>query len=114
MLRRHININQFVITLKQIAKYLGIDPRRIIKWKKWHNVLWVHIEGRGGYFISYRKLEQWLTACAALIRRCRSIPALDKVWSMIEKESQRYTSAGFTRLEKLWEKRNDYLVGKTT
>ena len=109
MLRRHININQFVITLKQIAKYLGIDSQRILNWKKWHNVLWVHIEGKGGYFISYRKLQQWLSACFALIRRCCTLPALDTVWTMICAESERYTSKGFARLQKAWQERYNYL-----
>ena len=110
MLRRYINIKQFVITFKQISEYLGINPRRILNWETWHNVLWVHIEGRGGYFISYRKLEQWLAACASLIRRCRSITALDKVWTMISKESQRYTNKGLARLERLCRERYDYIL----
>ena len=114
-LRKHINIKQFVITFKQISEYLDIDPQRILNWEKWHNVLWVHIEGKGGYFISYRKLEQWLAACASLIRRCRSLPALDQVWTMISQESQRYTTTGLARLERLWRERYDYvLAGGTT
>ncbi len=69
-LRRRINPHTFVITLRQIAKHLKISQERILNWEKWHNVLWVHIQGLGGYFISYRKLEQWLAACRTLIRGC--------------------------------------------
>ena len=109
MLRRHINTNQFVITLKQLAKYLGIDSQRILNWEKWPNVLWVHIEGKGGYFVSYRKLEQWIAACLSVIRRCRTIPALDIIWQMICVESERYTNTGFARLQRAWRERYDYL-----
>jgi len=65
-LRHRINPKTFVITLRQITKYLKINPERILNWEKWHNVLWVHIQGKGGYFVSYRKLEQWITACRSL------------------------------------------------
>ena len=90
MLRRHININQFQITLQQVAKYLDINPRRIIKFQKWYNVLWVHIEGVGGHFVSYRKLEQWLSACSAIINRCGTIKSLQNLWAMINAEYERY------------------------
>jgi hypothetical protein len=90
-LRDRINPNTFVITLRQIANHLKIDPKRIINWKKWHHVLWVHLEGRGGYFISYRKLEQWIAACRTLIRGCQNLTTLTTVWSAILKEATRYT-----------------------
>jgi hypothetical protein len=51
-LRHRINPQTFVITLQQIAKYLNINPKRILNWEKWYNVLWVYIEGLGSYFIS--------------------------------------------------------------
>jgi hypothetical protein len=57
-----INPDTFVISLRQIAKHLKINPKRIVNWQKyslccvrlrlWQHVLWVHLEGRGGYFIS--------------------------------------------------------------
>ena len=53
-LRHRINPKTFVITLRQLAKHLKINQERILNWEKWHNVLWVHIQGLGGYFISYR------------------------------------------------------------
>ncbi|HEY9905884.1 MAG TPA: hypothetical protein V6D43_26190 [Candidatus Sericytochromatia bacterium] len=40
---------------------------RVSRWEKWVHVLWVHIEGIGGYFISYRQLEQWIAARSTLI-----------------------------------------------
>ena len=97
-LRHYINPKQFVITTKQIAKLLGIDPRRIIKWKPWYNVLWVHIEGKGGYFISYRRLKQWLAACSTLIHFCPTVSALKQLWECIENESERYSQTAFYQL----------------
>ena len=69
VLRRRINPETFVITRKQLAKYLKTDQNRVWRWEKWKHVLWVHIQGIGGYFISYRQLEQWVAACCTLSKR---------------------------------------------
>ncbi|MFW6358887.1 MAG: hypothetical protein ACOC0N_06705, partial [Chroococcales cyanobacterium] len=98
-LHRRINPKTFVITVEQIAKHLGISPKRILNWEKWQSVLWVHIEGKGGYFISYRKLEQWIAACRLLMRGCSQIAALDQVWMAIASELQRYTQEAIDRLQ---------------
>jgi hypothetical protein len=108
-LRHRINPQTFVITLQQIAKYLKINPKRILNWEKWYNVLWVHIEGLGGYFISYRKLEQWIAVCRTLIRFCPNLETLNTLWLLIHQESQRYTKEGFSRLEAIWQQRQTYL-----
>jgi hypothetical protein len=104
-LRGRINIKTFVITLRQIAKHLQISQERILNWEKWHNVLWVHIKGLGGYFVSYRKLEQWIAACRTLINSCRNIDALNLVRHLILREAQRYTQEALSRLEAFWQKR---------
>jgi len=104
-LRRRINPQTFVITLRQIAKHLKINPERILNWEKWYNVLWVHIEGLGGYFVSYRKIEQWIAACRTLIGSCRNLPMLNALWSTILQEAQRYTEEGIARLEAIWQQR---------
>ncbi|NEO32883.1 MAG: hypothetical protein F6K36_21155 [Symploca sp. SIO3C6] len=109
-LRHRINPQTFVITLRQIAKLLKIDPRRILDWEKWHNVLWVHIQGLGGYFVSYRKLEQWIVACSTLVSFCLNLDVLDAVWSMILREAQRYTEDSLSRLEVIWQQRYKYLL----
>lgn len=106
-LRSYINPRQFNVSLKQIAQLLGIPPHRIIKWRFWYNVLWVHIEGRGGYFVSYRRLKQWLAACAALIHFCPTQDSLERLWECIEKESHRYTSQAYASLEAMKERRDD-------
>jgi len=50
VLRRRINPETFVITRKQLAKYLKTDQSKVWRWEKWKHVLWVHIQGMGGYF----------------------------------------------------------------
>jgi hypothetical protein len=104
-IRRCINPQTFVITLRQIAKHLKISQERILNWQKWHNVLWVHIQGLGGYFVSYRKLEQWIAACRILIRFCPNLESLDALWSVILQEAERYTEDALARLETLWQQR---------
>jgi hypothetical protein len=104
-LRHRINPQTFVITLRQLAKHLKIRQDRILNWEKWHNVLWVHIKGRGGYFVSYRKLEQWIAACRTLIRFCPNLEALNTLWSTILQEADRYTKEALTRLEAIWQQR---------
>jgi hypothetical protein len=116
-LRRRINPNTFAITRRQLAKYLKIDPSQVFRWEKWKHVLWVHVEGLGGYFISYRQLEQWVAACSTLMRSCRDLKALHAVWSAINREAARYTEdanalrACFAnaRLSQLYEQRQVYL-----
>jgi hypothetical protein len=109
VLRRRINPETFVITKRQLAKYLKTDPSRVWRWEKWKHVLWVHIQGMGGYFISYRQLEQWVAACCTLIRACRDSKALKLVWLAIEREATRYTEEGFNRLSEIHAQRLAYL-----
>ncbi len=108
-LRRRIKPSTFVITHRQLAKYLKIDKSRVWRWEKWKHVLWVHIEGIGGYFISYRKLEQWVAACCTLVRFCRDLKALKLVWSAIEREAERYTQEALIRLSEIHQQRQVYL-----
>lgn len=104
-LRHRINPKTFVISLRQIAKLLKVSQERILNWEKWHNVLWVHIKGLGGYFVSYRKLEQWIAACKTSMDSCRSLDALDDLRHLILQEAQRYTQEALSRLETLWQER---------
>jgi len=111
-LRRRINIQTFVITLRQIAKHLKTNPERIISGEKWEHVLWVHLEGKGGYFISYRKLQQWIAACRSLIRACRNLNSLNALWSAILQEAERYTEEAIAFLETIWQQRYSYLSSR--
>ncbi len=112
-LRHRINPKTFVITLRQIAKHLKIQQERILNWEKWHNVLWVHIQGLGGYFISYRKFEQWIAACSTLIRFCPNLQALNALWESMIQESQRYTEEAFSRIDALFQQRLSVLSSST-
>jgi hypothetical protein len=109
VLRRRINPATFVITRRQLAKHLKINLSRIWRIEKWKHMLWVHIQGIGGYFISYRQLEQWIAACCTLIRSCRDLKALKLVWSAIEREAERYTEQALIRLAQIHEQRLAYL-----
>jgi hypothetical protein len=111
-LRCRINPKTFVITRRQLAKLLKIDPDRVLRWEKWKHVLWVHVQGLGGYFISYRQLEQWIAACCTLMRFCRNLKALDTVWSAILREAQRYTKDAIARLTQLYEQRQACLCSQ--
>ena len=111
-LRHRINPKTFVITLRQIAKHLKISQERILNWEKWHNVLWVHIQGLGGYFVSYRQLEQWIAACRSLIRSCRNLPVLNTLWSVISKEAERYTQEALYRLQLIRQQQQNYIADR--
>lgn len=104
-LRHRINPKTFVISLRQIAKLLKVSQERILNWEKWHNVLWVHIEGVGGYFVSYRQLEQWIAACHTSINSCRNLDALNLLRHLILQDAKRYTTDALARLEALWQQR---------
>jgi hypothetical protein len=65
----------------------------------------VHIEGIGGYFVSYRQLEQWIAASRTLILYCPNLSALDALRESILHEAQRYTLEALSRLEDFWQQR---------
>lgn len=108
-LRRRIDPKTFVITRKQLAKYLKLDSSKILKWENWTHVLWVHIQGRGGYFVSYRQLQQWVIACCKLIRGCEDNKTLKQVWLALKKEAKRYTEEAIAFLYQLCQQQQVYL-----
>ncbi len=69
----------------------------------------MHIEGLGGYFVSYRKLKQWITACRSLIRFCPDLQTLNALWSLTLQEGERYTKEALSQLEAVWQQRRTYL-----
>jgi hypothetical protein len=95
----------FVITLRQIAKHLKIQQERILNWEKWHNVLWIHIQGLGGYFVSYRKLEQWIAACRSSNSLLSKLKYPQRPLAVHLQEAQRYTEDALSRLEAIWQQR---------
>jgi hypothetical protein len=57
------------------------------------------------FFVSYRKLEQWIAACRTLISYCPNLSTLNALWQSILQEAQRYTEDALFRLEAIWQQR---------
>ncbi|MBD2099961.1 hypothetical protein [Leptolyngbya sp. FACHB-261] len=81
---------QLCIPLSQVARFLGIPESLICRMEHWLHVLFVHRADRGGQFLSYRKFNQWLAACALTIQACNDLHLLDWVGEVIKTEIQRY------------------------
>ncbi|MBD2104456.1 hypothetical protein [Leptolyngbya sp. FACHB-261] len=106
-----INPRQFEISLSYLATYLGIAQDCILRFEQWANVLFVHRKDRGGQFISYRDLIQWLEACVQTIRTCPNHQALQELGQLLKNELQRFTYAADTiaYLRRMWQQRKAQL-----
>ncbi|MBD2104310.1 hypothetical protein [Leptolyngbya sp. FACHB-261] len=82
---------QLCIPLSQVARFLGIPESLICRMEHWLHVLFVHRADRGGQFLSYRKFNQWLSACALTIQACNDLHLLDWIGGVIKTEIQRYS-----------------------
>ena len=80
----------FHITIKAVAKLLGIPPKVIVRIEKWDYVLFVHRRDIGGQFLSYRRLRNWQNAVAMKIRTCCKKGKLDMLWLTIENDRKKY------------------------
>ena len=80
----------FHITIKAVAKLLGIPPKMIVRIEKWPYVLFVHRRDIGGQFISYRKLRNWQNAVTIKIKTCYKKEKLERLWLAIKKDSKKY------------------------
>src|SRR3712207_7108531 len=60
---------KFRITLTCIAQFLKIPKHLIVRVECWAYIIFVHRGDKGGQFISYRQLRQWLNAVACQIDR---------------------------------------------
>ena len=80
----------FHITIKAVAKLLGIPPKFILRIEKWPYVLFVHRQDIGGQFISYRKLRNWQNAIAMKIKSCCKQKKLLRLWVGIILDSKKY------------------------
>ena len=96
----------FHITIKAVAKLLGISPKIIIRIELWEYVLFVHRRDIGGQFISYRKLKNWQHLLAMKIRNCTKKAKLETLWQAIKKDlkkySKQYTTAYENSLKIIW------------
>ena len=80
----------FHITIKAVAKLLGIPPKMIVRIERWDYVLFVHRRDIGGQFVSYRKLRNWQNVLAMRIKNCYKKAKLDTLWSSIKKDIKKY------------------------
>ncbi|MBD2102963.1 hypothetical protein [Leptolyngbya sp. FACHB-261] len=100
-----INPHQFQLQLSDIASYLGIPANLILRFEQWANVLFVHRQDRGGQFISYRQLRQWLQACIQAIHHCKTHQNLQELGQIFKAEFQRfaYPADIIAYLRQLWQ-----------
>ena len=80
----------FHITIKNVAKLLGIPPEMIVRIEKWPYVLFVHRRDIGGQFISYRRLKNWQNAIAMKIQTCNKHKKLLALWVSIILDRKKY------------------------
>ena len=96
----------FHITIKNVAKLLGIPPEMIARIEKWPYVLFVHRRDIGGQFISYRKLKNWQNAIAMKIQTCNKHKKLLALWVSIildrKKYAKQYDGAYHTFVDKIF------------
>ena len=104
----------FHITIKAVAKLLGIPPKMIVRIEKWQYVLFVHRRDIGGQFVSYRKLKNWQNAVAIKIKTCYKKQKLDNLWLIIQNDSKKYAKqyqqAYHDFVEQVWNQQWDKLV----
>jgi hypothetical protein len=62
LFRRLQPAKKFRITLSCIAQLLKIPSHLIVRIQCWAYVVFVHRSDKGGQFLSYRRLRQWLNA----------------------------------------------------
>lgn len=100
---------KFRITISCIAQLLKISKHLIVRIECWAYVLFVHRQDKGGQFISYRQLRQWLNAVACQIQKCFTWQQLRSLWLAIEADGKQYTSQYDDKyhpfLCKIWTKR---------
>ena len=90
LFRRLQPAQKFRITLTCIAQLLKIPKHLIVRVECWAYVLFVHRTDKGGQFISYRKLRQWLYAVAYQIQNCSTWQQLRSLWLAIEEDCQQH------------------------
>ncbi|NEO31029.1 MAG: hypothetical protein F6K36_11480 [Symploca sp. SIO3C6] len=97
------------ISTKAIAQLLKIPQHLIVRVECWQYVVFVHRRDRGGQFISYRQLQQWLNATAYQIQNCTTWQQLRQLWQAIEvdynKYNKQYQDQSYQFLSKIWTKR---------
>jgi hypothetical protein len=110
LFRRLQPAKKFRISLTCIAQLLKIPKHLIVRIECWAYVLFVHRRDKGGQFISYRQLRQWLYAGASQIQNCSTLQQLRSLWLAIEedykKHKQQYDKEYHPFLCRVWTKRD--------
>jgi hypothetical protein len=110
-LYRRIKPYSFPITIDIIARLLRIPKSLIVRAECWAYVLFVHRHDKGGQFISYRKLAQWLESIVQLIQETTTFDDLWQLGLWIKQESEKfdYTKLVLEYLRDIWAKHRDHL-----
>jgi hypothetical protein len=114
LFRRLQPAKKFRITLWAIALLLKIPKHLIVRIECWAYVVFVHRTDKGGQFISYRKLQQWINAVAYQIQNCSTSQELRSLWQAIEEDCKKHKTQYDDKhqpfLCKIWTKRWNTLV----
>jgi hypothetical protein len=114
---------KFRITLTSIAQFLKIPKHLILRVECWAYIIFVHRGDKGGQFISYRQLRQWLNAVACQIQNCSTWQQLRSLWLAIEQDCKQFKKQydeeyhpflgkiWTKRWNKLWNEQNAFSVG---
>ena len=78
------------VSIQDVAKMLGISPKKIVRIENWANVLFVHRRDIGGQFISYRRLRNWKNAVAMMINSCYKHKRLKIIWRAICNDRRKF------------------------
>ncbi len=109
LFRRLQPAKKFRISVSAIAQALKIPKHLIVRFECWAYVIFVHRSDKGGQFISYRQLRQWLNAVACQIQNCSTWQQLRSLWLEIEsdrtKHEKQYEGEHYPFLCKIWTKR---------
>lgn len=118
LFRRLQPAQKFRITLTCIAQLLKIPKHQIVRVECWAYVLFVHRTDKGGQFISYRQLRQWLYAVACQIQKCSTWQQLRSLWLAIEgdykQHKKQYDEEYHPCVCNIWTKRWDKLWNEQT
>lgn len=90
LFRRLQPARKFRISIGAIAQALNIPKHLILRFECWEYIVFVHRQDKGGEFISYRKLRQWLNAVAYHIQNCSTCQQLHFLWLAIEEDCQKH------------------------
>ncbi len=109
LFRRLQPAKKFRITVGTSAQLLRIAKHLIVRVECWAYVIFVHRHDKGGQFISYRQLREWLNAVACQIQKCSTCQQLRSLWLAIEQDYKKHKNQYDDKYQpflcKIWTKR---------